>query len=454
MVRRRRAGLVLCALSLGLASAQSTAPDRISAESLRGNVAFLASPALGGRDTPSPGLDVAAGFIAAQFRRAGLEPAGADGSYFQTAKLTRVTPDLRGLRFVLRDGGDELEPGAGDITVRALRPLDFQASEVIPLDEDAPVEGKVVAGSARRYGSEAGLFRLQARKPALILLSGRRDPDIGGPGWLAERDSTDAPVVWISNSAFAEALAERHALSVSLHLAAPGREDVVARNVVGMLRGSDPQLKSQYVLLTAHYDHIGALPGANDNASGSASVIEIAGALAALRPRRSILFMTLYGEEEGLLGAYYYTRHPLVPLRDTVADLNLEQLGRTDDSDGPKVGCIAVIGQTYSDMPSIMAEGVKLEGVRIYSRRGADSYFDRSDHYAFALAGIVSHTAVVAFEYPDYHASGDEWQKLDYANMAKVDRGIAAGLLQIANHTSRPKWSSSRDTEPYRDAAR
>ena len=454
---RGRASFVL-ALSLGLASAQSPVAGHISAESLRATVAFLSSPSLEGRDTPSSGLDLAAGFIAARFLSAGLEPAGPDGSYFQTAKLTRVTPDLRGLQSTLRDGSDELRLSAADLSVRSLTALDWKAADVIPLDDQTstagPLDGRIVAGSARRYAGDAALLRLQSHHPALILLAGRRDPDLGGASWLAERDTALAPVLWISSPAFAEALADHRPLTLSLHLAAPALAPVAARNVVGLIPGADPVLKSQYILLTAHYDHLGALPGANDNASGIASVIEIGAALASLHPRRSILFLALWGEEEGLLGAYYYTRHPLVPLRDTVANLNLEQLGRTDDSDGVRLNSFALTGQSYSDLPAILAEGLKSEGVNLYKKRGSDSYFDRSDNYAFALAGIVSHTAVVAFEYPDYHAPGDEWRKLDYANMARVDRGIAAALLHLANRPSPPQWNSTRDAELFRNAVR
>ena len=106
------------------------------------------------------------------------------------------------------------------------------------------------------------------------------------------------------------------------------------------------------MIVTAHYDHVGnqgaaddkgdhIYNGANDDGSGTVSVVELASALATLktRPKRSILFMTFFGEEKGLLGSRYYGRHPVVPIEKTVADVNLEQVGRTDDSEGPRVGC-------------------------------------------------------------------------------------------------------------------
>jgi len=248
---------------------------------------------------------------------------------------------------------------------------------------------------------------------------------------------------------------------VSLHLAKPVLKEAVLRNVAAVLRGSDAGLRDQYLLLTAHYDHLGRssrgiFNGANDNGSGTVSVIEIARALAALNPhpKRSILFVTLFGEEEGLLGSYYYTHHPLVPLKNTVANINLEQMGRTDEQSGREVAAFAFTGPSYSNLPEIMGEAAKAEGVSIYRRRDADDFFDRSDNFAFAQYGIVAHTLAVAFEYPDYHGLGDKSEKIDYANMATVDRGIAAGIVQLADELETPKWSNARGAAIYRDAGK
>ena len=91
-------------------------------------------------------------------------------------------------------------------------------------------------------------------------------------------------------------------------------------------------------------------------------------------------------------------------------------------------------------------------GVHVYHKRDADAFFNRSDNYAFAEAGVVDHTVVVAFEYPDYHAVGDEWEKVDYNNMEKVDRAMAAGLLRLADSTEVPQWNPLPDIERYRKA--
>ena len=142
-------------------------------------------------------------------------------------------------------------------------------------------------------------------------------------------------------------------------------------------------------------------------------------------------------------------RHPLVPIHRTVANLNLEQLGRTDSSDGPEIAAFAFTGEDYSDLPRIVAAAAKMQGVSTYHKDTSDDYFDRSDNYSFAAAGIVAHTLVVAFEFPDYHEVGDEAKKIDYANLAKVDRGIAAGVLAVADAAAAPKWSNAAGAKPY-----
>jgi Zn-dependent M28 family amino/carboxypeptidase len=236
-------------------------------------------------------------------------------------------------------------------------------------------------------------------------------------------------------------------------------------NVVGLLRGSDPALAGTYVMLTAHYDHIGTrntgsdriYNGANDDGSGTVSVIEIASALAALNPhpKRSILFATFFGEERGLLGSRYYGRHPVVPLAKTVADLNLEQIGRTDASNGRQVGTATITGFDFSEVPHIIEDAGRLTGVRVYKDEEASvAYFARSDNQALADVGVPAHTLCVAFDYPDYHGVGDEWQKIDYVNMAKVDDAIAIGLLHLASDAPAPKWNESNPAaRQYVDAA-
>jgi len=232
--------------------------------------------------------------------------------------------------------------------------------------------------------------------------------------------------------------------------------------VVAVLRGSNPVIKDSYVLLTAHYDHLGVrgtgegdhiYNGANDDASGTASLIEVASALAALpeRPKRSIVFVALFGEELGLLGSRYYAQHPAFPLAKTVADLNLEQVGRTDDETGPRVGILNVTGFDYSDVTSRLEHAGDAFGIRVVKdEASSDPFFARSDNQAFADAGIPAHTLSVGYVFPDYHKPGDEWPKLDYDNMAKVAQTIASAAYQIADSADVPMWNvANPKTERY-----
>ncbi|MFL6656433.1 MAG: M28 family peptidase, partial [Massilia sp.] len=255
--------------------------------------------------------------------------------------------------------------------------------------------------------------------------------------------------------------------TLDLHLAAALVRQIKLRNVAALLRGSDPVLKNTYVILSAHYDHLGMRPdmagdniynGANDDGSGTVSVIEVASALAGMkdRPKRSILFLNLFGEELGMLGSGYYGRHPLVPVASTVGDLNLEQVGRTDGSTGPMLRRAALTGFDFSTLPAAIAKAGKLTGVDIYKDSDVgDQYFAQSDNVALAALGVPAHTLSVLYEFPDYHKVGDHWQKIDYANMAAVTRTVALGLLMLANDTAVPSWSASEPgAAPYLKAYR
>jgi Peptidase family M28 len=320
--------------SAGLTPEMRIVVGHITANSLRGDVSFLASDALEGRDTPSRGLDIAGEYIASQFRRLGLEPAGDDG-YFQ------------------------------NVVVR-------------PEDPDSPK----------------------------------------------------------------------------------------SRNVAAILRGSDPQLTDTYVILSAHYDHVGLAQtgedrifnGANDDASGTASVLEAANALAALhpRPKRSVLFILFCGEEKGLRGSRYYVDHPLVPLAKTIANLNLEQLGRTDAVEGPHLDSANVTGFDFSDITPILVDAGKRVGIAVSKdAKASDRYFKLSDNAPLAKAGIPAHTLSVTYEFPDYHAVGDEWQKIDYDNMAKVDQAVGIATLRLAQALTPPHWNEAYPAaKPYAEAAK
>jgi hypothetical protein len=328
------------------------------------------------------------------------------------------------------------------------------------------VSGKAVLIEGR--GGAALMRALRAKKPALIITTGGRGGERPARELVAA-DQVDAPaipILAVRGDAASKLLGNLPEgltpFAVTLHAPGPRREPVKLRNVIGVVRGSDPQLQDTCVIVTAHYDHLGMKPpgegdliynGANDDGSGTVSVIELAGAIASMHPhpRRSIVFMTLFGEEEGLLGSQYYARHPVFPLKRTIADINLEQIGRTDDNEGPQIKSATFTGFTYSDLPALFVEAGKATGVKVYDRNtGNDPFFARSDNQALADAGIPSHTVAVGLEFPDYHQVGDEWDKIDYTNMELVDRMLGLGIISLADDPESPKWNeANRNTTRY-----
>jgi hypothetical protein len=481
IVRSRNLPLAtLAAAALLAAQGQPPLAQRIAAHvrvnDLKADVSFLASDALEGRATPSRGLDLAAEYIAAQFRRAGLEPVGDDG-YFQNASYQSVKANPEGLAFTL----DSATAGEGTVTIQeaVATGLDGAAVFKVTLNDTAAldaltaeqVRGKVLLVEVPTGGGGGGMAAFQAQRriltlaaklePAMVVMVRATAQPTNPNARVPLRDATalapKVPILNVWDKAIYDAVAAARPgpmeATVSAHVAAPLVTPVKLRNVAGVLRGSDPQLTDTYVIVTGHYDHLGVRPkaqgdgiynGANDDASGTASVIAVASALADLgeKPKRTILFVTLFGEEAGGLGARWYTAHPIFPIAKTVADINLEQLGRTDDSEGPKVSQFNLTGFDYTDIAATFAKAGALTGVQaIKHEKNSDAYFGRSDNAAFADAGIPSTTLSVSYVFPDYHQPGDEWQKLDYDNLAKVDVTVALGILDMANSSQAPQWN-------------
>jgi hypothetical protein len=208
-------------------------------------------------------------------------------------------------------------------------------------------------------------------------------------------------------------------------------------NVIGVMRGSDPALRDQIVVIAAHYDHIGISDavagdsinnGADDDASGVTAILEIARALkAGTPPRRTVVFIATTGEEEGTLGTEYYVAHPKFPLSRMVAEMEVEMIGRPDSLAGG-VGKGWLTGYDRSTMGDML----KAQGVPIV----ADPYpqmhfFERSDNIVFAKMGIPAHTLSSYNMQSDYHRLTEDVDKIDFAHVTGVIRAgaVAAGIL-------------------------
>jgi Zn-dependent M28 family amino/carboxypeptidase len=216
-------------------------------------------------------------------------------------------------------------------------------------------------------------------------------------------------------------------------------------NVVGLLAGSDPALSSEVVLVSAHYDHVGIRQpvngdsiynGADDDASGTVAVLEVARRLrAGPAPKRTIVFAAFTGEEVGGLGSRWYLQQPVRPVEQTVANLNIEMIGRPDSlAGGP--GKAWLTGYERSNM----GEQLKAGGIPVVpDPRPAQNFFQRSDNYSLALRGIVAHTLSTYNLHTDYHRPSDSADRADFAHMAQVIEAATAAV-RILSDGPRPEW--------------
>lgn len=233
------------------------------------------------------------------------------------------------------------------------------------------------------------------------------------------------------------------------------RTDYTGENVLAFFEGSDAGLKEELVVITAHYDHIGIVDGeinngADDDGSGTCTALEIAEALAEARkdgvvPKRSILVMTVSGEEKGLLGSEWYSEYPVFPLEATVCNLNIDMIGRVDEAHAENENYVYLIG---SDKLSSELHEVSESCNDRYTNLGLDYTFNapddpnrfyyRSDHYNFAKHGIP---VIFYFSgvHEDYHKPGDDPEKILYEKTAKIGRLVFHTAWEVANRQERLK---------------
>ncbi len=220
-------------------------------------------------------------------------------------------------------------------------------------------------------------------------------------------------------------------------------------NVVGLLEGNDPQLKNEVVVISAHHDHLGKdlagniYHGADDDGSGTTSLMDLAEAFSnnPIKPKRSILFLSVTGEEKGLFGSTFYTNHPIIPLEHTFTDLNIDMIGRTDDlhQDRPALNYVYVIGsdKISPQLDSLLnaankeSENIDLN-YKYNDENDPEQYYRRSDHYNFA-----KHNVPVVFfftgNHKDYHKPTDTIDKIQFDKMIKIDHVIYDLAWKLGN---------------------
>lgn len=459
-------------------AAKQQANAVITPAELRLFLEYIASDALEGRNTPSTGLNAASEFIAFNLKRFGVKPGGDNGTYFQKLKLVKSsfkadgTSILAGNRSFKLDEDFILSQGnAGSFAGPAL---------YIPKSADGVnVEGKIVfLGSDVDFSTDRKLLK----KGALVVF---HDAGEGGDSWKGyvagrkafggyqpeERASGEkgargmmphdvmAKIVGTAMSSDATTPIETE-VKVSV---AQNQDAVYTQNVVGIVEGSDPVLKDEYIAIGAHYDHLGMKAtgsgdriynGADDDGSGTVSILNIAEAAgtAKEKPKRSMIFVWHCGEEKGLWGSEYFTSHPTVDKSKIVTQLNIDMVGRSK-----KPGDTKAANKTLTGPNDIYVIGTTMMSTRLgqivhqtndgYLKLGYDPQYDspndpnrfffRSDHYNYAKNGIP-----ICFwfdgEHEDYHQVSDEVSKIDFEKMSKVARTVFLTAVVVANEPTRP----------------
>ncbi len=437
-----------------MTDAEYAALEVVSERRVKATVSFLASDELGGRGTPSKEFNIASAYVASRLLAAGAEGLGPDGSFYLKTEIetTRV-PDTGSMIMV---GG---KPVKHSVFASDSEGLEFKgqlATFVAGSQEEftGPVlfkpEGDELA-SANFMRSIQGLVQAAAAQDATALVI---VVPAEHPLWEAARvrqtlpqvdrrggRGVSLPIVLVEDW---ESTPDEEVL---MTVPATIQETAEVQNTVGVIRGSDPELADQAIVFSAHLDHLGRgapgddpiYNGADDDASGVTAVLTLADAFGALekKPARSVIFLTFWGEERGLLGSRKFVEDSPWPLEDIAANINIEMIGRPAADARNKMW---LTGWHKSDLGEILAAGSRRIGVVTFEHpQYSEMLYQRSDNWAFAQEGVVAHSVSAGSLHDDYHQPSDEWEKLDLEHMTQIIRGIFAAALPIANDQATPK---------------
>ena len=442
---------------LAFTSTSTYAQDwQVKQEWVAAHEAFLAGDALRGRGSATPDEGVAAAYVGAMFQGYGLSTAPGMTSYLQTAGVTKTTPSGH---TTLTVGGVTLTQGqnltvlltSGTSQTGALTLADAAVSPDAAL-LIAPTEGQGL-GPAIASAIEGGAKLLILRETdSLKALATRRGPPRSSFALSNETVSGmsggPSPDVVMVSAADYDRLKALAGTSASIDPGAVQRLETVTTNAIGFLPGSDPA--AGVLLISAHLDHLGVRPdgtimhGANDDASGTTAVLELAHALASGEAhRRGILFVAYGSEEIGGLGSTYFGEHPPVPLTDIVANLEIEMIGAQDPRMEP--GVMMMTGFDRSNFGPTLKEKGALVAPDLYPEQ---NFFQRSDNYSLALKGIVAHTISGWAVTPTYHSPDDDIAHLDLPFMTRAIQSLIEPLRWMASSDFTPEWAPGGRPEP------
>lgn len=466
---------------------QQKVENTISKDNIKGHIYFLADDLLKGRETGTPENKIAASYLANMLRGYGVQPNPKTGTYYQEVQLNKITPPQN---TALSINGKEIKKM---VAIDANK-VDYEGDAVYlnyGLEEDykgKDLKGKVIiiqAGSAETKDAR-GAFRLLSQKRELAQAAGVTavvellnaqdqmwdfiDHNFNEPSLavatMEEENMKENKVayIWVQDidAAMVADLTESKKLTTTLSMDTKVEKRIVSQNVIGVIEGTDPQLKNEYIIYSAHYDHVGVgtpdetgdtiYNGARDNGVGTTTVLSMAENLAKYPTKRSALFILFTGEEKGLLGSEYYVANPVLPLNQMVYCFNSDNAGYNDTS------LISIIGLPRTTAENHIKDAAKTFGLTAVDDPAPEQgLFDRSDNVHFAAAGIPAPTFSLGFTAFDgdvtkyYHRPGDEADTLDYEYLEQFFKAYVMAGRAIANDPVTPTWTSG---DKYEEASK
>lgn len=464
---RKTMGVALLAAATVLTMAAQAVPGKetVCKSCMEKDIRYLASDQLRGRGSATADELLAAKYIAAAFQKLGLEPA-AGKDYIIPVKLMRkefVTPPqlkftVNGKETVWTHGKEMISPRLTaaeikgktvNLKANAASYANLPEGSIVVVTEPIP-DGKTRQVLRSLLSSHASAVIIQASGPFIGYWDRYASQPATLPITVEGEESGGRRVALIVVRTGEMSTLEKLPAGTEITISGTTAEDdQETRNVVGVLRGSDPTLKAQYVMFSAHMDHLGICAktgdticnGADDDASGTATVLELARIFTSgPRPKRSVVFTAFGSEELGLLGSRGMAAKPPIPLSDVVADIEFEQTALPESKVGGKE--FWMTGSQLSDLRSLLVQ----QGSQLADDPFPGSpYFRASDNYSLAEKGVVAHTMSGAAEFPDYHRPGDEAQKLNYNFLANSLQAVLPGLEWLANSDAKPKYEPGKN---------
>ncbi len=480
---------LLLPLCLAAFAAKAQAPEiHIPPYETASHIRFLASDELQGRRTGAPGNFVAARYIAEQFRAYGVQTLPDAQDFFQFWPLETVTPPNRAALMV----GKQTYEHRKDFIMLSGKALEFKGNAVFAghgwVDaasghddyKGIDVKSKVVfvasglpgdnnpmtafnsIATKQRLAEERGavalfeLYRLGFPWPFALQFFGRSSNRIGEE---KPQSASSLPYGWLKEKGAdpLAALVKGTPQKVTCSSSGGFRSTSPVPNVIGLIEGTDPLLKNEYVLLSAHFDHVGTgqdgggaftaedsiFNGARDNAFGTTALLAAARMLAQHPPKRSIILLACNGEEMGLLGSKYYADHPLIPLKQTIFNLNADGAGYND------TGHVSVVGFGRTGTDEILFQATDAFGLKILPNPVPEqNLYDRSDNASFAAKGVPSvciSPGVTAFDEQllrYYHQTADHADSVDMAYLHKYCQAFARMARLLADSPQLPAWKA------------